>query len=271
MSIFKWNFFYLPFFILGLIIFWLKIVNGNLREPSYSPKLNEKIIGAACALFGFSLSFYSAPRGIIFAFIFLGISLFLFGLNSTNQFYLPTIVLVLFGLNEYFYMEFQQLLLPMSGSFTTVLTAFLTTFFAFLGVNISTITYNTLSGVLTNSSLISFHDLHENPVSVIFNPQCSGIEGVILYTIMCLLILPDLPIKRNKKIIYGVIGFAGSFIINVVRILAIFVAGVLWGLDGVLVFHKIGYGFFVVWSTMFWYIVSKRTLTRGEGNTSQLS
>ncbi len=271
MSIFKWNFFYLPFFILGLVMFWLKIVNGNLRELSYSPRLNEKIIGATCALFGFSLSFYSAPRGIIFAFIFSGISIYLFGLNSTNQFYLPTIILVLFGLNEYFYMELQQLLLPISGNFTTVLIAFVTTFFAFLGVNISTRTYNTLSGVPTNSSLIAFHDLHENQASVIFNPQCSGIEGVILYTIMCLLILPDLPIKRNKKIIYGVIGFAGSFIINVVRILALFVAGILWGLDGVLLFHKIGYGFFLAWSTMFWYIVSKRTLRRGEGNTSQLS
>jgi len=270
MSIFRWNLFYVSFFVLGLAMYWLKIVTGNLMEQSYVPGVNEKIVGVACASLGFLLNFLSAPAGIVFALVFLGISLSLFGGNSASHFLLPTVILVLFGLNEHFYEQIQQLLQPISRGAIILLIPIVTTLFTSLGVTISAVAYKTLGGALTDGYLINFHDLRGQPTSVLLNPPCSGIEGVILYTIVCLLILPNLPIKRDKKIVYGVVGFAGAILINIVRILAIFIAGILWGLDGVLLFHKIGYGFFLVWSTMFWYVVSKRTL-QGEGNASQFS
>lgn len=257
-------FLYLPLLILGLVMFWLKITMGNLTNLNDVPN-RDKHLGIIIVFVGVVLGWFSSiPCAIFLMLIFLGITTSLFSLSSFKRFFLSAFILTIFGLNQHFYFEFQQILLPISIATSDFLVHLTVAFFSFLNVTI----YATPS---PNSYLITLHNINQKPISMLFSPPCSGIEGIILYTIVCLLVLPDIFAKRTTKITYGTIGLAGTIVTNIIRILIIVTAGFFFGIDGLILAHKGGYSLFLAWSMIFWYIIFKRTLRRGEGNASQFS
>jgi thaumarchaeosortase len=83
--------------------------------------------------------------------------------------------------------------------------------------------------------------------------SCAGSHSLFLYSFMIMLFLRGTSISRTRKIIYVVVGTVGTFFVNILRIVAILLAGVNSGASLATTFHEFyGEFFFIAW--MFIYL-----------------
>jgi thaumarchaeosortase len=83
--------------------------------------------------------------------------------------------------------------------------------------------------------------------------SCAGSHSLFLYSFMIMLFLRGTNISRTRKIIYVVAGAVGTFFVNILRIVAILLAGVNSGASLAVTFHEFyGEFFFITW--MFIYL-----------------
>ena len=89
--------------------------------------------------------------------------------------------------------------------------------------------------------------------SAIVSWSCAGSHSLFIYSFMIMLFLRGTNISRKRKIIYVVAGSVGTFFVNIVRIVAILLAGVNSGASLAATFHEFyGEFFFIAW--MFIYL-----------------
>ncbi len=89
--------------------------------------------------------------------------------------------------------------------------------------------------------------------SAIVSWSCAGSHSLFLYSFMIMLFLRGTSIARTRKIIYVITGALGTFFVNILRILAILLAGVNSGASLAATFHEFyGEFFFIAW--MFIYL-----------------
>jgi len=78
--------------------------------------------------------------------------------------------------------------------------------------------------------------------------SCAGSHSLFLYSFMIMLFLRGTSISRTRKIIYVVVGALGTFFVNIIRIVAILLAGVNSGASLAATFHEFyGEFFFIAW------------------------
>ncbi len=89
--------------------------------------------------------------------------------------------------------------------------------------------------------------------SAIVSWSCAGTHSLFLYSFMIMLFLRGTSISRTRKLIYVAVGAAGTFFVNILRIVAILTAGVNGGHSLATTFHEFyGEFFFIAW--MFIYL-----------------
>jgi thaumarchaeosortase len=89
--------------------------------------------------------------------------------------------------------------------------------------------------------------------SAIVSWSCAGSHSLFLYSFMIMLFLRGTSITRIRKIIYVLTGAIGTFFVNILRIIAILLAGVNSGASLAATFHEVyGEFFFIAW--MFIYL-----------------
>jgi len=89
--------------------------------------------------------------------------------------------------------------------------------------------------------------------SAVVSWSCAGSHSLFLYSFMIMLFLRGTSISRIRKIIYVVLGAVGTFLVNILRIVAILLAGVNGGASLATTFHEFyGEFFFIAW--MFIYL-----------------
>lgn len=87
---------------------------------------------------------------------------------------------------------------------------------------------------------------------------CTGIKGVAAYGSLAALKGTDLPSSLASKIAVLGMGFGGTFLINLLRLSAIFLSSYYLGVQTGLVIHTyLGYSLFLVWVFIFWELVSR--------------
>jgi len=89
--------------------------------------------------------------------------------------------------------------------------------------------------------------------SAIVSWSCAGSHSLFLYSFMIMLFLRGTSITRTRKIVYVIVGALGTFFVNILRIMAILLAGVNSGASLAATFHEFyGEFFFIAW--MFIYL-----------------
>jgi len=96
----------------------------------------------------------------------------------------------------------------------------------------------------------------ENSYSAIVSWSCAGVHSLFIYSFMILLFLKGTHIPLRRKIGYVVVGAAGTFFINILRIVTILVAGVGSGPEVATTFHEFyGEFFFIAWMLIYLSII----------------
>jgi len=91
------------------------------------------------------------------------------------------------------------------------------------------------------------------PYAAIVAWSCAGSHSLFLYSFMIMLFLRGTRIPRMRKILYVAVGAAGTFFVNILRIVTIYVIGINGGEPPAKLFHEFyGEFFFIAW--MFIYL-----------------
>jgi exosortase/archaeosortase family protein len=109
---------------------------------------------------------------------------------------------------------------------------------------------------VTNGNIISFISLTGSPIYLSIVSDCTGIWSLGTFTIAVIIVLSSFPQSISKKsLVLIAIGYLGTVIANIIRILMIALAGYFFGPVGVLenVHVHIGWIVFSLWMIIFWY------------------
>ena len=92
--------------------------------------------------------------------------------------------------------------------------------------------------------------------SAIVSWSCAGSHSLFLYSFMIMLFLRGTSISRIRKIVYVIVGAIGTFMVNIVRIVSILLAGVNSGASLAATFHEFyGEFYFIGWMFIFLTII----------------
>jgi thaumarchaeosortase len=95
----------------------------------------------------------------------------------------------------------------------------------------------------------------KNFVATVYWP-CAGIQSLVIYSLVILLFLRGVNISFQKKIAYVLVGAFGTFFVNILRIVAIFMAGLSGGSGVAARFHEFyGEFFFIAWMLIYLSII----------------
>ena len=95
-----------------------------------------------------------------------------------------------------------------------------------------------------------------SPYTAIIAWSCAGSHSLFLYSFMIMLFLRGTSISRTRKIIYVAVGAAGTFFVNILRIVTIYVIGLNSGDSPAKLFHEFyGEFFFIAWMFIYLTIV----------------
>lgn len=96
-------------------------------------------------------------------------------------------------------------------------------------------------------------------VSMGFIWGCVGFASALLFSIILVVILFEETCSLRKKILWSIAGITGMFLLNILRSVMILVTDYFYGYEaGAQVHYFIGYAIFFTWTTIFFYIFSRR-------------
>jgi thaumarchaeosortase len=189
-----------------------------------------------------------APLDWIFAFesmlfaVFFTLSVFLLG-NRVGLRHFSISLFFIGAISTFFMVDaffpsgvvwFFQLLVPPIVSVATF-------FFNILG-------YATSTSVFADGYLLGIANTGGRAMNLLVYWSCAGVNSMIIYSVVILLLLRNFKISSRKKILYTAIGAVGTFAANISRIVSIGIIGIQTGPNTATLFHEY-YGelFFIAW------------------------
>jgi len=108
--------------------------------------------------------------------------------------------------------------------------------------------------------IISFPTIQGGTISALFNWYCVGVSSVLIFSIILIVLLIEEHNNLKTRMIWSIIGIAGIWILNVLRVVVILLADYFYGAEvGGMIHYVIGYTIFITWLTLFLYLLSKKT------------
>jgi exosortase len=125
----------------------------------------------------------------------------------------------------------------------------------FLASTISTLLNLLGIGSIVYGNLVSFQGLDGKNHSLMIDAPCTGIKGMLAYGSLAILMIIDVEAPLKKKMICVVVGAVGTFLVNILRLLAIFLSCYFFGDEAAMAVHTyLGYSLFIIWVFIYWII-----------------
>lgn len=132
------------------------------------------------------------------------------------------------------------------------------------GVMASTLSAMGISSV-ASGHIVSMSTPSGTPLLLEMAGECTGLQGILVFGILSTMVLLDFKPKRSRIIPIFAIGFAGAFLINIVRLLVVFLTFEYFGVGlGNAMHVYAGYTIFIVWVMVFW-VFAFRYLVPAQG------
>jgi len=124
-----------------------------------------------------------------------------------------------------------------------------------LGYNV-TLTYPVFSREEGSMPLITVWEGKFAPVGARIGWQCAGVHSLLLFTLITLVFFKKTTMQRERKIVFFLIGAAGTYVTNVFRVASFFTIAIHYGEDAGNVFHD-SYGelYFMAWMLLYFMII----------------
>lgn len=173
---------------------------------------------------------------------FISVCIVFYGLRGLKHFVLPTAYLSILIVGY-----------QLESAITEV--ALLEKFLANLMVSV--LNFFTI-GASAKGNVVTVQARDGNPYIMRIDANCTGIKGMLAYGSLAILMILDVKAPLKRKALCTVIGLAGTLLVNLLRLLTIFLTCYFLGIDAALAVHTyLGYGLFIIWVFLFWIIAFK--------------
>ncbi|MEA3201758.1 MAG: hypothetical protein QOE90_3186 [Thermoplasmata archaeon] len=97
------------------------------------------------------------------------------------------------------------------------------------------------------------------PIALEVGVACSGVQAMALFAgLVGVLLAVERP-PFWKGLVWCVVGLAGVYVVNVLRLVSISLVGARWGIHALEVFHQnAGWVFFLAWTAIFVFVLTRR-------------
>jgi len=108
-------------------------------------------------------------------------------------------------------------------------------------------------GASVSGHLVVLNPNGSSPLYLDVQSDCTGLQGILAFGMLSIMALLDLKPKISKLIPLLVVGFAGAFLINILRLIVVFLTFEFLGADAGTTMHVyFGYVIFIAWVMVFW-------------------
>lgn len=167
---------------------------------------------------------------------YIALSIMFFGVRGLKFVYIPALYLLILVIG--YRLEF---VLEEVKSLEYFLAGLMSSFMNFIGIN--SVVHENIVDLNTPNSFIRLQ----------IDGPCTGIKGMLAYGSLAILMIVDVKSSINRKGIVISAGLIGTFVVNLLRLIAIFLAMYFLGTElGTLVHAYLGYTLFIVWIFIFW-------------------
>ena len=227
-------------FILGIVLFaWFVIKWDAVKSLTERSNRFEALAGAT--LIGADYAYnvvMASPVGLVdLLVIMLGSVVLVFGVKALRLFWVPVVygVVLLLGYQIENY-------LPNYVALQDWLAAVMASCLGALGIAA------TVSGHLVGIMLSD-----GTRVTLDISTDCTGLQGILAFGLLSTMALIGLKPRLSKTVILFAVGFLGAFLINIVRLLVVFLTFEYFGTDlGTQMHVYFGYLIFIAWVLVFW-------------------
>ncbi|MFC1871149.1 archaeosortase/exosortase family protein [Chloroflexota bacterium] len=239
--------------VLGLCILWLWLKRTAILPRMQAGGLNIPFILAGVAFLALSILLPRHDEFLVFMMLlgWLGIFSILFRRASM----VPAVLLAVYG----FSIAFPLMAIRWLGEPAAILT---------------TKTVTAITGILglpiTNQGqLLQFTSRTGDAISTTVTPGCAGLATIGVFIALFTLMVLDIRLPLKKAGYIFLIGLAGTWLQNIIRILISLTAGYFWGGEALAMVHSnIAYVIFPLWFALFAYIYLRQTGKKPSGNSS---
>lgn len=243
--------------IYGFIILALKQQKLSLCKEA---SLIQKLIGLSATATSFLLyyllfpffpnaAFYGAANYCVYL---LGLFLIFFELNALREAFSPLFLIAAAISINFVSSLIEPLFDPYIPHFASFIVAILNT----IGIEIRISPYSPTTMILQTSNAT------RAPLLLEFVWGCVGFTSMFIFSVIIVVVLAESPGKFKTKTLWYILGIVGTFFVNLLRIVLIFVTDYFYGYEaGAKVHYFIGYILFIAWTTVFLYIFQKKALS----------
>ena len=241
---------YTYFFIFIIVFFaWLVIRWNAFESIKAKGTLWEMILGLGIigAVYAENVALSSRLGLLDMDVIFTALAVAFFGIRSLKLFWVPAaygVVLLLGYQVENDIPNYVALQDWMAGLMASAMNAF--------GIS-----------AVTSGHVVALNSNSGSPLLLDVESDCTGIQGVLAFGLLGSMALLDVKSKLSRLIPFLAIGFLGVFLINILRLLLVFLTFEFFGASlGNDVHVYAGYTLFVGWILVFWTLAYKFMVPR---------
>ncbi|HKW05662.1 MAG TPA: archaeosortase/exosortase family protein [Nitrososphaerales archaeon] len=247
-----------PFlFTIGLVLFawfsikWRSVTELTMKSHLWEMAVGALIIGGDYLENSITHSFLGLIDMLV---IFMALVIAFYGLPSLKIFWIPAayIAILLVG----YQIEYN---IPSTVVLQDWMAGLMASSMQILGVSA------TVSGghyVLLNSGSTALDLNVEGP--------CTGLQGVLAFGMLSSMTVLDVRAKLSRLLPIFIVGFAGAFLINIVRLFGVFLTFEYLGIDAGTTMHVyLGYSLFIAWVLVFWALAFRYLSVSPPSTTGQ--
>jgi exosortase len=236
---------YQYFFITIIVLFaWFLIKWNRVKAITQRSGKVEIVLGGSLIVTDYA---FNALRGsnvgiLDLLIIFLGAVIVSYGIRALRIFWVPMTygVVLLAGYQiENYTPNFTLLQDWLAGVMASALSA--------LGIS-----------SVASGHIVSMTMQDGTPILLDVAGSCTGVQGILAFGMLSTMTLLDLKPKMSRLVPVFAVGFLGAFLINIVRLLVVFLTFEFAGEDAGLTMHVyFGYTIFIAWVLVFWTLAFK--------------
>jgi len=235
-----------PYFFITIIVLfaWFLIKWDSVKAISLRSSKAEMVLALLCmgAVYTYKAIEASTVGILDLILIFLGAVVFTYGLRALRQFWVPATygIILLLGYQV-------ENSIPNFVSLQNWLADVLAGAVNALGI-----------GAKATGELVTMITPNGTPLVLDVASDCTGIQGILAFGMLSTMTLLDFKPRLSRLVPIFAIGFLGAFLINIVRLIVVFLTFEYLGVDaGNSVHVYFGYLVFIVWVLAFWAIAFK--------------
>ena len=232
-------------------LFAYRNANPTQRTLGFLVIFGSFLLCYALVIFFPRVVFYGAVN---YALHILGLFLIFFDVSALKQAFMPIFLIVA----------------ATSSSFATVwvkpyLTPYIPIFASFIEAPLKLLGIYTFADYSGNFPVIAIRTQQGSIFSGLVVWECVGFYSTMVFSVILVVMLFDDPSSRKTKLLWSMIGILGNLVVNIIRVIAIFLTVYFYGSDlGGQVHYVIGYALFITWLILFFYLFSKRQTIQGK-------